>query len=62
MEFVLLKVPEDLRLLKEQVRILSIDISQLRTVPEWLGEFQNLESLDFCVDTLPLEDFCADTF
>jgi hypothetical protein len=39
-------LPEDLRRLKEQVRELHVQSSQLQELPGWIGEFGRLETLD----------------
>jgi len=41
----LTELPEDLRLLKEEVRKLSVDCRGLVALPEWLGEFKHLKEL-----------------
>ena len=40
------ELPEDLRRLKEQVRELHVQSTQLQELPEWIGEFGRLETLD----------------
>jgi len=42
----LLTVPEDVRHLKEQVLVIKLSSSLLKTLPEWLGDLTGLEQLN----------------